>query len=89
MRPDQALRSALRVVRPVPAQVLQMIRSPRSRMRPVPQHRTQVSWATGGGPLWLMKDRLPNSIRVSLVLRECEGESDAIGGALKARRAIA
>jgi hypothetical protein len=64
----QALRSNLTVVRPVPAQALQMIRSPRSRTRPVPQHRTQVSCMTGAGRVWRLEFLFPKSIRMAFVL---------------------
>jgi hypothetical protein len=63
----QALRSTWTVVRPVPAQALQMIRSPRSRTRPVPQHRTQVSCMTGAGRVWRLEDLFPKSIRMAFV----------------------
>ena len=52
VKADQEARSVLTVVLPDPAQALQMIRLPRSRTRPVPQHRTQVRWMTGAGR-WL------------------------------------
>jgi hypothetical protein len=54
-------RSVSTLVRPVPAQALQMILSPRSRMRPVPKHCTQVSWRTGAGRLLCFEKRLPKS----------------------------
>jgi hypothetical protein len=38
-----------------------MIRSPRSRIRPVPQQRTQVSWMIVAGRLLCCEKRLPNS----------------------------
>ena len=47
-------------MRPVPAQALQMMRWPRSRTCPVPQHRTQVRCVTGAGRLLCCEKRLPN-----------------------------
>jgi hypothetical protein len=76
-------------IRPVPAQALQTMRSPRSRTRPVPQQRTQVCWTIGGGRLLCTEKRFPKSIRISLVLRDREGERDIIDAALSARLEIA
>ena len=60
---DQEARSLTRVTLPVPVHALQMIRLPRSRMRPVPQQRTQVSWRTGAGrSLCPENRRFPKSI---------------------------
>jgi len=47
---------------PDPAQVLQMIRLPRSRTWPVPQHRTQVCWTAGATRLLWIEKRFPNVI---------------------------
>jgi hypothetical protein len=65
---DQEARSSLTVILPVPAQALQMIRSPRTRTRPVPQHRTQVCWRGAAGRLLWIENRFPKSIRISFVL---------------------
>jgi hypothetical protein len=56
------------VIRPVPAQALQRMRLPRSRMWPVPQHRSQVCCMTGGGRLLCAEKRLPNSTETSFGL---------------------
>jgi hypothetical protein len=77
------------VIRPVPAQALQMIRSPRSRTRPVPQHRSQVCWTAGAGRSLCMENRLPKTIRLFLVLRTFESKRDIIDGALRPRQEIA
>jgi hypothetical protein len=62
-RPDQEARcSVAALTLPVPAQALQMIRLPRSRIRPVPQHRTQVCWTTGATRLLWIEKRFPNVI---------------------------
>jgi hypothetical protein len=86
---DQEARSVLILIRPVPAQALQTMRSPRSRTQPVPQQRTQVCWTTGGARSLCTEKRFPKSIRISLALRDCEGERDIIDAALSARREIA
>jgi hypothetical protein len=39
-----------------------MIRVPRSRTRPVPQHRMQVFWTTGATRLLWIEKRFPNVI---------------------------
>jgi hypothetical protein len=88
-RADQEARSVLILIRPVPAQALQTMRSPRSRTRPVPQQRTQVCWTTGGARSLCTEKRFPKSIRMSFISPDCEGERDIIDAALSARREIA
>jgi hypothetical protein len=50
------------VTRPVPEQTLQMSRLPRSRMWPVPQQRTQVSFMIAGGRSLCIENRFPKVI---------------------------
>jgi hypothetical protein len=84
-----ALRSLTTLTRPVPLQGLQMRRLPRSRMRPVPQHCTQVSWAATAGRSLCIENLFPKTIRISFAFHALENECDSIAGALSARRGIA
>ena len=64
----QDARSLISVIRPEPAQALQMMRLPRSRIRPVPQQRSHVCCTTGAGRLLCAENRLPNSTWIILML---------------------
>jgi hypothetical protein len=63
-----------------------MIRLPRSRMRPVPQQRTQVSWRIGAGrSLCAENRRFPKSIwnYPWFVFGDGKSEQEITGAALR------